>query len=38
MSSLRGAQAFASTSWLVAHNLAVAAFILLTLGLWGLYE
>jgi hypothetical protein len=35
-SSLRGAQAFASTSWLVAHTLAMAGFILVTLGLWGL--
>ena len=37
-SSLRGAQAFASPSWLVAHTLAMAGFILVTLGLWGLYE
>jgi hypothetical protein len=35
--TLRGAQAFASTSWQVAHTLAMAAFILLTLGLWGLH-
>ncbi len=35
--TLRGAQAFASASWQVAHTLAMVAFILLTLGLWGLY-
>ena len=35
--TLRGAQAFASVSWQVAHALAMVAFIRLTLGLWGLY-
>jgi hypothetical protein len=35
--SLQGAAAFASPSWVVAHSLAIAAFILLTLGLCGLY-
>ena len=34
--SLRGARAFASSSWLVAHSLAIAGFILLALGLSGL--
>jgi hypothetical protein len=36
-SSLQGATAFASTAWIVAHLLAVVAFILLALGLLGLY-
>jgi hypothetical protein len=36
-SSLQGAQAFASTAWIVAHLLAVAGFILLALGLLGLH-
>lgn len=35
--SLAGAGAFASTSWIVAHTLAMAAFVLLTLGLLGLH-
>jgi hypothetical protein len=36
-SSLRGAEAFAASSWLLAHSLAMVGFILLTLGLLGLY-
>jgi hypothetical protein len=36
-SSLQGALAFASSSWVLAHSLAMLAFILLTLGLLGLY-
>jgi hypothetical protein len=35
--SLQGARAFASSSWVLAHSLAMLAFILLTLGLLGLY-
>jgi hypothetical protein len=35
--SLAGAQAFASTEWLVSHILAMIAFTLLPLGLLGLY-
>ena len=35
-STLRGAAAFASSSWLLAHSLAMVAFVLLTLGLLGL--
>lgn len=35
--SLLGAAAFASTEWIVAHVLAMLGFILLTLGLFGLY-
>ena len=35
--SLQGARAFASASWLVAHSLAMAAFLLLGLRLLGLY-
>ena len=35
--SLQGAQAFASTAWLVAHMLAMVAFILVEVGLLGLY-
>ena len=34
--SLQGAEAFASTAWVLAHMLAVVAFILLVLGLLGL--
>jgi hypothetical protein len=34
--SLQGAQAFASTAWILAHLLAVVGFILITLGLLGL--
>ena len=36
-SSLQGAQAFASTAWIVAHLLAIVGFILLALGLLGLH-
>ena len=36
-SSLQGARAFASFSWILAHSLAMLAFILLTLGFFGLY-
>lgn len=36
-SSLRGAEAFADSSWLQAHSLAMVGFILLALGLLGLY-
>ena len=36
-SSLQGAEAFASTAWIVAHILAVVGFILLALGLLGLH-
>ena len=32
---LEGAQAFASTNWIIAHSLAMAGFILLGLGLLG---
>lgn len=35
--SLGGASAFASTSWLVAHSLGIAAFILLAVGMFGVY-
>jgi hypothetical protein len=35
--SLQGAIAFGSTAWVVAHSLAIVAFILLILGLFGLY-
>jgi hypothetical protein len=35
--SLQGAQAFASTAWIVAHMLAMVAFTLLELGLLGLF-
>lgn len=35
--SLRGAAAFASSGWVVAHSLAIFAFILLALGLLGAY-
>ncbi|MGZ3636988.1 MAG: hypothetical protein ACXVCX_04005 [Ktedonobacterales bacterium] len=35
--SLQGAAAFASSAWLVAHSLAMVGFILLMLGLLGLY-
>jgi hypothetical protein len=33
--TLRGAEAFASSAWLLAHSLAMVGFILLTLGLLG---
>jgi hypothetical protein len=36
-SFLQGAAAFASSSWVLAHSLAIVAFILLALGLLGLY-
>lgn len=36
--SLQGAAAFASAEWLAAHMLAMVAFILLPLGLLGLYH
>src|SRR5919108_4275818 len=36
-SSLQGAGAFASFSWVLAHSLAMVAFVLLALGLLGLY-
>ncbi|MFZ3149045.1 MAG: hypothetical protein WA137_08375 [Methanothrix sp.] len=35
-STLQGAEAFASSSWLLAHSLAMVGFILLILGLLGL--
>jgi hypothetical protein len=35
--SLQGAQAFASSAWLVAHILAMVAFILVEVGLLGLF-
>jgi hypothetical protein len=35
--SLQGAQAFASPAWTVAHMLAMVAFTLVALGLFGLY-
>ena len=35
--SLQGAEAFASTNWILAHVLAILGFILLGLGLLGLY-
>jgi hypothetical protein len=35
--SLRGGAAFASTAWIVAHVLAMAGFVLVTLGLLALY-
>jgi len=37
-STLQGAEAFATSSWLLAHSLAMVGFILLTLGLLGLYS
>ena len=36
-SSLEGAEAFASFSWVLAHSLAMVAFVLLALGLLRLY-
>jgi len=36
-SGLPGAAAFGSTAWVVAHSLAIVAFILLALGLLGVY-
>lgn len=35
--SLHGAAAFGSTAWVVAHSFAIAAFVLLVLGLLGAY-
>ncbi len=35
--SLQGAAAFGSNAWIVSHTLAIVAFILLMLGLLGLY-
>ena len=37
-STLQGAEAFASPAWLLAHSSAMVGFILLTLGLLGLYS
>jgi hypothetical protein len=36
--SMQGAEAFASTAWLVAHSLAIIGFMLLTVALFGLYH
>ena len=36
-SSLQAAAAFASTAWVVSHSLAVVGFVLLVLGVFGLY-
>lgn len=36
-SSLSGAAAFASSEWIVSHTMAILAFILMTIGLLGLY-
>ena len=35
--TLQGAAAFASPEWILAHTLAIVGFILMTLGLFGLY-
>jgi hypothetical protein len=35
--SLQGAEAFGSFSWVLAHSLAMVTFVLLVLGLLGLY-
>ncbi|WP_422658118.1 hypothetical protein ACK8P5_20595 [Paenibacillus sp. EC2-1] len=35
--TLQGAKAFASVEWIVAHLIAIFAFILLTFGLYGVY-
>src|SRR5437660_5388453 len=35
--TLRGAEAFASNAWIVAHVLAMLAFVLLSLGVLGSY-
>ena len=35
--SLQGAAAFGSNAWVVAHSMAIIAFVLLVLGLFGLY-
>ena len=34
---LQGAAAFGSDAWIVAHSFAIVAFVLLTLGLFGIY-
>ncbi len=36
-STLKGAEAFASSEWVIAHSLAMIGFILVTLGLFGVY-
>ncbi len=36
-STLKGAYAFASSAWVIAHSLAMIGFILIALGLFGLY-
>src|SRR5690242_15982210 len=36
-SSLSGAAAFGSTAWVVAHSMAIIAFVLLELGMLGVY-
>ncbi len=36
-SSLQGAAAFASAAWIVAHSLAIVAFVLVVLGMLGVY-
>lgn len=36
-SSLQGAAAFASNSWVIAHSFGIGGFVLLELGLFGLY-
>ena len=35
--SLQGAAAFGSNAWVIAHSLAIVAFVLLVLGLFGMY-
>jgi hypothetical protein len=35
--TLQGAAAFGSTAWVIAHSFAIAAFLLLVLGLLGVY-
>ena len=35
--SLQGAAAFGSTAWVVAHSMAIVAFVLLVLGMLGVY-
>lgn len=35
--SLQGAAAFGSSAWVVAHSFAIVAFVLLVLGLFGVY-
>jgi hypothetical protein len=36
-SSLQGAEAFGSDAWVVAHSMAIIAFVLLVLGMFGVY-